>query len=243
VFENEEGQIIFVDTPGIYGKTADVLAKHLNKQASEALNLKLDVVLYIVDHTRDRDFEENKTLGIVRKTQAKKILVINKIDITSPTHMVQYEFMKDEFDAVVEVSALTRKNIGNLISTIFDFLPEGESFIETKDMPHPTLNMDSKLFVAELIREKAFLFLRREVPYTLTVVVDAIEERPNGSLYVQARILTADDRYKTMIIGKEGKMIKEIGMAARKEMETASTKKVYVDLTVETDEHWKEYLS
>ena len=100
--------------------------------------------------------------------------------------------------------------------------------------------MDSKLFIAELIREKAYLFLREEVPYTLTSVVDEVTERPNSALYIKARILTSDDRYKKMIIGENGRMIREIGMATRKEMETATKKKVFVDITVETDRHWME---
>ena len=80
--------------------------------------------------------------------------------------------------------------------------------------------------------EKAYLFLRKEVPYSLTVEVDEVAERANGTLYVQARILTSDDRYKKMIIGNNGYMIKEIGMATRKELETATRKKVFMELRV-----------
>ena len=114
--------------------------------------------------------------------------------------------------------------------------------IDRTKLAQPALNLDSKTFIAEIIREKAFLFLRREVPYTLTSVVDTLIERDNGSLYIKARIITSADRYKSMIIGKNGAMIKEISMAARKELETATSKKVFVELTVETDPHWMEYL-
>jgi GTP-binding protein Era len=192
----------------------------------------------MIDHTRERDFEENKTLGIVRKAKVPKILVINKIDVKEPTHIIQYKFMEEEFDAVVEVSALEHKNIPTLLDTIFSFLKEGEPIVDTKTLTQPALNLDSKMFVAEIIREKAYLFLRREVPYTLTTVVDETTERTNGNLYIRARILTSADRYKAMIVGKGGVMIKEISMAARKELETATNKKVYLELTVETDPHW-----
>lgn len=146
--------------------------------------------------------------------------------------------MEEEFDAVVEVSALEHKNIPTLLDTIFSFLKEGEPIVDTKTLTQPALNLDSKMFVAEIIREKAYLFLRREVPYTLTTVVDETTERTNGNLYIRARILTSADRYKAMIVGKGGVMIKEISMAARKELETATNKKVYLELTVETDPHW-----
>lgn len=240
VFEDDRGQIVFVDTPGIFAKTSNPLMRRMNLTAKSELSKDIDLILYLVDHTRERNIEENRVLGIVRKTTVPKIMVINKIDIKNPTHVIQYEFMKEEFNDVIEVSALKHKNLNMLITSIFSFLPEKGPLVDTKTLIQPGLNIDSKLFIAELIREKAFLFLREEVPYTLTSVVDELMERPNGTIYVRARILTSDDRYKKMIIGEKGRMIKEIGMATRKEMETATKKKVFVDVTVETDRHWME---
>lgn len=242
VYEDHRGQIIFVDTPGIFGKVSDTLARRINPQAEESLSQGVNVVLYMIDHTRERDVEENKALGIVRKAKVPKILVINKIDIKRPDHIVQYRFMEDECDAVVQISALASKNINTLMDIIFSFLPEGEPFVDTKNLAQPAINVNSKTFLAEIIREKAFLFLRRELPYSLTVVVDEVKERENGTLFIKARIATSADRYKSMIIGKGGTMIKEISMAARKELETATNKKVYLELTVETDPHWMEYV-
>jgi len=242
VYEDERGQIIFVDTPGIFAKTPDTLSKKINPKAEDAMGKEVDAVLYIVDHTRERSFEENKALGVVRKATVPKILVINKTDIKTPTHIVQYKFMEEEFDATVEVSALTRSNLNILLDTIFDVLPEGKQIIDTTGMVQPALNMDSKLFLSELIREKAFLNLRNEVPYSLTATVDEIDERENGVLYIKGRLITNDDKYKGFIVGHRGKMIKEIGMAVKKELETASRKKVYIDLTVDCDPHWMEYL-
>jgi GTP-binding protein Era len=240
VFEDDRGQIVFVDTPGIFAKSSNPLSRRLNQNAESELSKHISLVLYLVDHTRQRDVEENRVLGIVRKVQTPKILVINKMEIKNPTHIVQYEFMKEEFSEVIEISALMHKNLNTLLTSIFSYLPEGEPLVDTKKMAHPGINMDSKLFISELIREKAYLFLRKEVPYTLTVVTDEVTERRSGTLYVQARILTSDDRYKKMIIGNNGYMIREIGMATRKELETATRKKVFMDLTVETDPHWME---
>ena len=242
VYEEDRGQIVFVDTPGIYAKSSDPLTKRLNATVDTELSQHISLILYLVDHTRERDMEENRVLGIVRKASVPKILVINKTDIKSPTHIIQYEFMKDEFSEVIEISALMHKNLNILVNSIFSYLPESEELIDTKNMAHPGINMDSKLFISELIREKAYLFLRKEVPYTLTVIADEVEERKNGTLYVRARIITSDDRYKKMIIGDNGYMIREIGMATRKELEISTRKKVFIELLVETDPHWMDYL-
>lgn len=242
VYEEERGQIIFVDTPGIFTKVKDQVAARINLRTEETIEKGIDVIVYMVDHTRERAEEESRVLGMVRKLHIPKILVVNKVDVKTPTHIVQYRFMEDEFDEVVEISALENKHIPILLDKIFDRLPEGSAIIDTKDMVQPGLNLDSKMFISEIIREKAFLNLRREVPYAIAAVVDEIEERDNGVTYIKARLLTSADRYKGMIIGTNGEMIKEISMAARKELEVASNKKVYLELTVETDEHWIDFV-
>jgi GTPase len=120
-------------------------------------------------------------------------------------------------------------------------LPKVKNLQKTENPnPYPILNIDAKTFVAELIREKVFLMMGEEIPYTTTALVDEIAERKNGVIYIKARILTNNDRYKKMLIGKEGRKIKEIGSYARKEIALATGKKVYLDLQVETDPHWME---
>jgi len=242
VYEDERGQIVFVDTPGIFSKTKDRISSRINIRTEETLTSDIDLILYVVDHTRERGEEENKTLGMIRKIPTQKLLIINKTDVLSPSYMAQYRFLEQEFDAVIEVSAGTRKNISVLLDEIFSRLPEGNLLVDTKNRAQPGLNIDSKTFIAEIIREKAFLTLRKEVPYSMTAVVDVLEEKDNGVLYIRARILTSQDRYKGMIIGHRGTMIKEIGATARKELEVASGKKVYLELTVEVDTHWADYV-
>ncbi|MCL4359848.1 GTPase Era [Patescibacteria group bacterium] len=242
VYEDNRGQILFTDTPGIFAKASDTLSRKINPEAESALRDGADLILYVIDHTRQKSFEENRALGIVRKSGIPTILVINKTDIREPTYEVQYKFMESECAAVVRLSAQKHTHINTLLEEIFARLPEGEPFVDTSALAQPAIHMDSKTYLAEIIREKAFLFLRREVPYSLTAVVDDIEERDNGVLYIKARILTSADRYKSMIIGAGGRMVKEISMAARKELETASGKKVFVDLSVETDGHWMDFI-
>lgn len=239
VYQQPEGTIIFVDTPGIMKKTEDYLSEKINKQTIQALNQELDLVLYMVDHTRKRDFEEGRVLGFVRQIEKPKILVINKIDIEEPSYLPQYKFLEDEFNDVFQISALKKQHFKPLLKRIFELLPSKKIDIP-ENLAYPVLNIDAKTFIAELIREKIFLMMGEEIPYTTTVVVDEITERNNQLTYIKARILTTDDRYKKMLIGAQGQKIKEIGSYARKEIELATNKKIYLDLTVETDPHWLE---
>lgn len=243
VYEDERGKIIFVDTPGIFGKAEDLLSKKINQRAFQTINEEVDLVIYMVDPTRKRDFEEAKVLGMVRKLQKPKILVINKMEEKDTTFLPQYKFLEDEFPDVFYISALYDKHIAPLMNAIFEKLPEETESAAgeiPKDLTYPVLNIDSKIFIGELIREKVFLMMGEEIPYTTTVIVDEIKERNAEITYIKARILTVADRYKRMLIGSEGHKIKEIGSYARKEIALATGKKIYLDLTVETDPHWQE---
>lgn len=228
---------MFVDTPGIFAKAPDKQSKRISREAEETMSTDdIDVLLYLVDYTRARGPEENKVLGIARKIQGvAKILVANKIDIRDQKYKEEYRFLEDEFDEKVEISALQAKNIPFLLDTIFKYLKEadsGEKFAEKADLAFPALNISSKMYIEEIIREKCFLELRDEVPYQVQIVADDILEKDNGVIYIKARVLT-QAHYKKMIIGKNASRIKEIGMMARKELEQATGKRIYLDLTVE----------
>jgi len=242
LYEEERGKIIFVDTPGIVGKAKDFLSKRINEKTLQILNEQVDLVIYMVDQTRKRDFEESKVLGIVRKINKPKILVINKIDDPGKSFLPQYRFLEEEFKDVFQISAVNGMHIKPLLDKIFEYLPEKNIDSEKlpPDLVYPIINLDSKIFISELIREKIFLMMGEEIPYTTTVMADQILERKNGITYIKARILTTNDRYKGMLIGKEGRKIKEIGSYARKEISLAINKKVFLDLTIEVDAHWQE---
>lgn len=243
LYQDERGEIEFVDTPGIFDKVKDTLSKKINMQTMHAVDQVADIVIYMVDHTRRRDYEESKVLGIVRGIHKPKILVINKVDLQEETYLPQYEFLRDEFEHVYKISAIDRKHVKPLLDKIFELLPEENSNRGVfGSITNPLLNIDSKTFLAELIREKIFLKMGEEIPYTVTAIVDEIADRDNGITYIKARILTIDDRYKRMIIGAQGRKIKEMGSMARKEIELAINKKVFLDLRVEVDPHWQELM-
>ena len=233
VYEDERGQIIFVDTPGVFAKVSDERARDVNLQAEGAIKDGVDIVVYLTDHTRSLGAEEQKVLSLVQKSTLAKILVINKIDVNNPDHSKQYEPLKGEFDKVIEVSALKGWNVDDLLIAIFDKLPEGEKLVDKQSMPFPVLNLDSRLYIEEAIREKAFTQLWDELPYSISIQVDDIEERDENSTYIKATMYTTSLRYKKMIIGKDASIIKNIGTMARKELSTATGRKIFLDLKVE----------
>jgi len=246
VYSDKRGKIIFADTPGIMGKIDDLMGKRINREAPKELD-GADVIVCLMDISRPKNDEENKVIGLIRKSNAKKILVYNKMDVAkgSKDHLAEYNYLEEEFDKVIFVSAIKSKNIKGLVNDIFELLPEKKNketemnieIIEEKN--GPVIGMGSKDYVAEIIREKAYLFLREEVPYSVNIEVEEIIDKKK-MLVIKAKILTVADRYKKMIIGRSGKKIKEIGYNARKELELMTGRKVFLELLVEIDKHWPE---
>lgn len=236
VLHHPEGQVIFVDTPGIFQKRHDFLTDSLNKVAKNSLK-DIDVLVYVVDATRAIGPEEEQVMKMVMAADTKKILAINKIDEYTK-YVEDYRALSSDFDATFEISALRGKHIKPLIDGIIERLPEGPPLYPTNQIT----NLDPKFWHAELIREKLFLVLRQELPYTATVEVDSIEQRKTKSgediIDVQARILTDTDAHKKMIIGAGGAMIKKIGSMTRRELEQVNDMKVFLNIDVETDPHW-----
>lgn len=240
LYQEERGKVIFVDTPGIFGKAEDKLSKKINEKTMSIIREEVDLVIYMIDHTRKRDFEEARVLGLVRKINKPKILVINKSDSEEKSYLPQYKFLEDEFTDVFQISALNTMHFRPLVDKIFELLPEKGMEEIPEDLSYPLINLDSHTFISELIREKVFLMMGEEIPYRTTAIVEEVSERANGITYIRAKILTTDDRYKKMIIGSGGRKIKEIGSYARKEIALAINKKVFLDLKVETNPHWME---
>ncbi len=237
VYWDERGQIIFMDTPGVFAKIHGQVSQKINPKAKEELTFA-DLIIYLVDHTRHRGEEENRVLGIVRQVDKPKILALNKTDLKKPDYTYQYKFLEDEFDEWIEISALKRHNLDQLEELIFEYLPEGEPLFNPENyQAFPAINITPKEFIGEIIREKAFMVLYQEVPYTLGVVVHELEEKDN-LYYIKAEIQTTSEHYKPIIIGKNGQTIKEIGTLARKEIELITNTKTYIDLEVTANPHW-----
>ena len=236
VLNTAQGQAVFVDTPGVFKDKGNPLSGKLIQRAREALQA-INIIIYVADPTKSLGAEERAALAMIRNLEIPKLLVINKSDLPNKEkiYLNDYQALGDQFTAVFELSAEQNRDVQPLRDKVFELLPEGEPTYP----PTQLTNMDKKFWVAELIREKIFKALRQEVPYTTHVEVTDIENKPE-LFVINATIYTYDSRYKKMIIGAGGRSIKEIGIAARKELEAALNKKVFLQLEVETDRRWEE---
>ncbi len=234
VITTDQGQAVIVDTPGFMQKARDPLTQKLTGWIKDALR-DVELVIYVVDPTRQIGDEEKAAQRMIEHVTVPKLLVINKMD--DPTYRYNVDFYRDlakKFDAYVEVSALTGKDVNLIKRWIFDNLPEGEAHYPDFQLT----NQSNKEWLSELIREKLFLRLREELPYSTHVEVEDINERQNGVVYVKATVFTSAARYKPMIIGVGARGIKEIGQSTRRELEAITDKKYYLDLNVEVDASW-----
>lgn len=246
VMNRPEGQAVFVDLPGLFQDKKNALSAKLFNRIKEGLE-GVDLIIYVVDPGKEIGTEERAVIGLIRHLPIPKILVINKSDLPARNREFaqDYESMADDFTATMTLSALRGSHIEPLKDKVMELLPEGDLLYEGEQLT----NVTDTFFVAELIREKIFSVFDKEVPYTMSVEVDEMEQKPNdpvtgkpGMLVITARILTEADRYKKVIIGTGGSKIKEIGQMARKELEAALGRDIYLDLQVEVDAHWIERL-
>lgn len=239
IIGSDRGQAVLVDTPGLMQKARDPLTQKLTGWIKDTLR-EIDLVIYVADPTRAIGEEERAALRLVEHVEKPKLLVINKMD--DKTNIYNVGFYRDlaaSFTAYVEVSALTGKNTDLITRWIFDNLPEGEFLYPEFQLT----NIANDEWIAELIREKLFLRLRQELPYSTHVEVKEVKEQENGVTYVRAIVYTNQERYKRMIIGAGARGIREIGQSTRRELEAVTGKKYYLDLLVEVDTHWLQRLT
>lgn len=239
VLTTDEGQVVFVDTPGVMQKARDQLTKTLLNSVRDSLR-DIDAVIYVADPTRSIGNEEKQAMKLIEGVEVPKILAINKTDDRKSSAYIDfYRDLAPQFDAVVEISAAHGSNLDILKKWIFEQMPEGEPFYPL----YHVSNISKEEQIAEIIREKLFLRLQEEVPYSTHVEVDEIAERKNGTLFIHATIYTSEERYRRMIIGKGGRGIREIGQSSRKELEAISDRNIFLEMQVEVDKHWVEKLA
>ena len=268
IVHRPEGQIVFVDTPGIFKTQPSRLVQNLHHKVRDALE-GIEVLVHVVDPTRSIGPEDERVNDIVAHATQPKILVLNKLDLPNRHYRESWleyaqggvaaavnvtgesvtaapemgsEISGGRYSSVIEVSALKDRNIELLIRAIFRHLPAGPAQYPLGQVT----NVTNEFWIGELIREKLYLQTSQEVPYTASVQVEKVEDRKDKQgqplVYIKAAILTIDDRHQRMLIGQHAKRIKEIGSAARKELEVAMNKKVFLDLDVLIDDEWMDRL-
>jgi GTPase len=237
-----EGQIVFVDTPGIFKTQPSKLVANLHHKIRDAIE-GIDVIVHVVDPTRSIGTEDQRVSELVSHIPRPKILVLNKSDLPDRYYRDTWLERGGNYASVVEVSALTGKGVDLVIQAIFRHLPVGPAQYPAGQVT----NVTNEFWIAELIREKLYLKTNQEVPYTASVHVEQVEDRKDKAgkplVYIKAVILTTDDRHQRMLIGQGARKIKDIGSFARKELEVAMNQKVFLDLDVLVDEDWMERLS
>ena len=238
VYTSEEGQIVFVDTPGIH-KAKNKLGEYMVNVAERTLG-EVDVILWLVEPTTYIGAGERHIAEQLRKVKTPVILVINKIDKVKKEEILEsiaaYKEVCD-FAEIVPVSALKGDNQEDLIATIMKYLPYGPMFYDEETVT----DQPERQIIAELIREKALRCLEEEVPHGVAVAIDQMKRRQGKKLMdIDATIICERDSHKGIIIGKHGAMLKKIGSQARPEIEEMLGMKVNLTLWVKVKKDWRD---
>lgn len=241
VYTDEDAQIIFIDTPGVH-KPKHKLGDFMMKVALNALR-EVDLILFMVNAEEGFGRGEAFIMERLKEVDTPVFLVINKIDRVHPDELLplidQYKDLHP-FAEIVPISALEGNNVERLLEQIKERLPEGPQYYP----PDQVTDHPEQLIIAELIREKALHLTREEVPHSIAVVVERIERREEtGTVYVGAVIVVERDSQKGIIIGKQGRMLKEIGQRARADIEALLGSKVFLELWVKVQKDWRNRLS
>ncbi|MFJ7746218.1 GTPase Era [Peribacillus sp. NPDC097295] len=237
VLTQNDSQMIFIDTPGIH-KPKHKLGDFMMKVATNTLK-EVDLILFMINA------EEGYGRGdefIIEKLQSVKtpvFLVVNKIDTMHPDDLLpiieKYQKLYP-FAAVVPISALEGNNVDTLLAQIKEHLPEGPQFYPADQVTdHP-----ERFIISELVREKVLHLTREEIPHSVAVVIDSIKKMDNSdTINVMATIIVERDSQKGIVIGKQGKMLKEVGSRARIDIENLLGSKVFLELWVKVQKDWR----
>ena len=237
IYNEDDTQIIFVDTPGIH-KAHNKLGRALNKQAYFTIN-DVDIIIMVVDITEKVGSGDKFVIDILKNIENKPVfLVINKIDKLPREEILSKieEYMSlYNFTEVIPVSARKKDNIDRLIEVIKKYLPDNIKYFDSDTVT----NSSPEFIISELIREKVLELTDEEVPHSVTCIVGELYEEEK-IINIGASIIVDRENLKKIIIGKNGNMIKEIGIRARKDIEEYFGKQVYLDLFVKVIPKWRD---
>ncbi|MGM0220720.1 GTPase Era [Enterococcus sp. AZ137] len=237
VYTTPEAQLIFIDTPGIH-KPKHRLGDFMVESAYSALR-EVDAVLFIISADQKRGRGDDFIIERLKNVQSPVYLIINKIDKVHPDELlgiIEDYSAQMPFAQVVPISATEGNNVDRLMEVLIAEMPEGpQYFPDDQVTDHPEY-----FIVSELIREKVLFLTRDEVPHSVAVVVDSMKRNENDKIQIQAIIIVERDSQKGIIIGKGGKMLKEIGTKARKDIENLLGDKVFLELWVKVQKDWRD---
>lgn len=235
ILSRPEGQILYLDTPGLHDPR-DPLGHWMIKEASTALN-DADMVYWMVLPGDIQPYDQ-KILELLKESNKPVFLVVNQIDRYAKLEILpvlDYYCKAYAFKELIPVSAQKGDQVEVLIEKTFEYLPEGEPLFPEDQIS----DQNERFIVSELIREKIFKSTAQEIPYATAVVIENFKERNQQLTDIEATIYVERDSQKSIVIGKQGQMLKEIGRAARYDIERFLGKKVFLKLWVKTLEDWK----
>ena len=238
VYTCEDGQIVFLDTPGIH-KAKNKLGEYMVNVAEQTLK-DVDVILWLGEPTTYIGAGEKHIVEQLEKTRLPVILVINKIDTIKKEEILQvidtYRKLYD-FAEIIPVSALREINTQDILTSMFKYLPYGPMFYDEDTVT----DQPQRQIVAEVIREKALHALDEEIPHGIAVTIEKMRERKGQKIVdIEATIICERDSHKGIIIGKQGTMLKKIGSNARFEIEKMLEEKVNLKLWVKVRKDWRD---
>ncbi|BAM47247.1 GTPase Era [Amphibacillus xylanus] len=236
VYTDDEAQIVFIDTPGIH-KPKHKLGDFMVKIATNTLN-EVDAILFMINAKEGYGRGDQFIIDRLEEVNKPVYLIINKIDQIHPDQLfdliVEYKD-KYDFKEIVPISALEGNNVDHLLSLLKEQLNEGPKFYPDDQITdHP-----ERFIISEFIREKALQLTKEEIPHSLAVVIDKIERQEGEKVQIHASIIVERPSQKGIIIGKQGSMLKQIGMRSRKDIERLLGSKVYLNLWVKVQKNWR----
>ena len=236
IYNDDDSQIVFVDTPGIH-KPKHKLGRRLNEEAYYSID-DVDIILFLMDVTMPFGKGDNFVLDKIKQAKKPTFLILNKVDKIKKDHLLKlilkYKDIYD-FKEIIPISALKKDNVNEIINTLKKYLPDNVKYFPGEELTNTTIEFRA----AELIREKVLRFTDEEVPHAVTCVVERYEDKKDKAI-ITATIIVERDSLKSIIIGKQGKMLKSIGSKARQDIEKMIGKKVYLDLFVKTIKNWRD---
>ena len=236
VYTKDDAQIVFLDTPGIH-KPKHELGEFMVKSAYSALK-EVDAVLFMVNVSEKRGPGDDFIIEKLKGIKTPIFLVLNKIDLVTPEVLLErVESYKDalDFAGVFPISVLQGNNVNELMEALINALPEGPQYYPADQITdHPEY-----FVVSELIREKILQLTQEEIPHSVAVTVDKMQKDEYDKVHVYANIIVERKSQKGIIIGKGGRLLKEIGTRARRDIQQLLGNKVYLELWVKVEKDWR----
>lgn len=235
ILTRQDYQIVFIDTPGLHNLKKKGIYEYMLKAIYKAIG-EADIIVYMTDATSPVE-EDEAFLNMIQKSDATKILVINKIDLVKKSELLPKidHFAKNfKFDEIVPISALSGDGVELLENLVAKRLPQGPPYFSADQIT----DQSERFLAAEIIREKLFMLLKQELPYSVAVDIEEFKERSEKLVYIRALIIVEKDSQKPIVIGQGGSVLKRVGQLAREELEMLLSKKVFLELFVKVKKDW-----